>query len=672
MRSQPGPPGLSFASGLFACLGMAVALVSLASETCTAEDLKTLQSYADVLDLRGAPQSDRDRSFNVFFDMGAWHGYSLRPESEQGLGFVGPMLFAPGSAWMGMRFGDLQLIDRVTGRALALTAGSRYSSALPGRLVQTAAADDVAITQTLIFSDARSALLRIDLRSSRPRSLALTLLGAPIRGDVRYQVVDGSSVATFASSAVRVRTRLLGSESAVQVDADGRGYRLVPSADLRLPASQTISVFVLQSALLDDAEAEPVPARPEAQFEANAQRWNGYLRSVFDNGSVLLRQSRYRRVAVKAIQTLISNWRSASGDLQHDGVFPSYSNEDFNGFWAWDSWKHAAALARFAPQLARSQIRAMFDYQNDVGMVADVIYRDSRQNNWRDSKPPLAAWAVWEVYRATRDRAFLAEMFPKLLRYHRWWYEERDHDRDGFAEYGSTDGTRIAAAWESGMDNAVRFDATQMLRNHDHAWSMDQESVDLNSFLCLEKLRLANMARVIGNQRLARSLTNEASLLKQRIRAQMFDRDTGYFYDIGIADGKPMRVMGSEGWAPLWTGVATRQQARAVARIMLDERKFATPMPFPTLAADHPAFSPVTGYWRGPVWLDQAYFAVEALGRYGMRHEADLMRRRLLDQAEGLLGDAPIFENYDPLTGTGVQSRNFSWSAAHYLLLLMR
>lgn len=672
MRSRSDTTSDSCANKLFAYLGITVVHVVLACATCGAEDLKTLQRYADVLDLRAAPQSDRDRIFNVFFDMGAWHGYSLRPESEQGLGFVGPMLLGTGGAWASARFGDLQLVDKLTGRSLELTAGSRHSSALPGRLVQMAAADDVAITQTLIFSDARSALLRIDLRSSRPRSLALTLLGAPMHGDVRYEEGDGSSVATFASSAVRVRTRLLGAESAVRVDADGNGYRLVPSADLRLPASQTVSVFVLQSALLDDSEAEHVPPRPDAQFEANAQRWNGYLQSVFDNGSALLREPRYRRVAVKAIETLISNWRSASGDLQHDGVFPSYSNEDFNGFWAWDSWKHAAALARFAPQLARSQIRAMFDYQNDAGMVADVIYRDSSQNNWRDTKPPLAAWAVWEVYRATRDRAFLDEMFPKLLRYHRWWYAERDHDRDGLAEYGSTDGTRIAAAWESGMDNAVRFDATQMLRNHDHAWSMDQESVDLNSFLHLEKLRLADMARVIGNQSLARSLIDEASLLKQQVRAQMFDRDTGYFYDVGIEDSEPMRVMGSEGWAPLWAGIATRQQAQAVARIMRDERKFATRMPFPTLAADHPAFSPVTGYWRGPVWLDQAYFAVEALRRYGMQREADLMRRRLLEHAEGLLGDAPIFENYDPLTGAGVQTRNFSWSAAHYLLLLMR
>ena len=150
----------------------------------------------------------------------------------------------------------------------------------------------------------------------------------------------------------------------------------------------------------------------------------------------------------------------------------------------------------------------------------------------------------------------------------------------------------------------------------------------------------------------------------------MFDADTGYFHDIGLGSGGPVRVMGSEGWIPLWTGLANDRQARAVARVMLDPRKFATRMPFPTLAADHPQFSPVKGYWRGPVWIDQAYFGVAALSNYGLRKEAERMRRRLLDNAEGLVGDAPIFENYDPLTGAGVQSPNFSWSAAHFLLLL--
>ena len=127
----------------------------------------------------------------------------------------------------------------------------------------------------------------------------------------------------------------------------------------------------------------------------------------------------------------------------------------------------------------------MFDYQQPDGMVIDCIYTDPSENNARDSKPPLVCWAVDEIFTHTGDTAFVAEMYPQLLSYYKWWYEKRDHNRNGMCEYGATDGTLEAAAWESGMDNAIRFDNAVMLKNDraDDAWSMDQESVDLNAYL---------------------------------------------------------------------------------------------------------------------------------------------------------------------------------------------
>ena len=94
-------------------------------------------------------------------------------------------------------------------------------------------------------------------------------------------------------------------------------------------------------------------------------------------------------------------------------------------------------------------------------------------------------------------------------------------------------------------------------------------------------------------------------------------------------------------------------------------------MPFPTLAADDPRFSPIKGYWRGPVWLDQSWFGVDALKRHGFRKQADEMARRLVLNAKDLVAQAPMYENYNPLTGQGHQSRNFSWTAASYLFLLL-
>ena len=95
-------------------------------------------------------------------------------------------------------------------------------------------------------------------------------------------------------------------------------------------------------------------------------------------------------------------------------------------------------------------------------MVPDFISYNKKYNNWRDAKPPVAAWGAMNVYKATGDKKFLETMFDKLYKFHQWWYAERDHNHNGICEYGSTDGTLIAACWESGMDNGVRFDDAVM------------------------------------------------------------------------------------------------------------------------------------------------------------------------------------------------------------------
>lgn len=110
-------------------------------------------------------------------------------------------------------------------------------------------------------------------------------------------------------------------------------------------------------------------------------------------------------------------------------------------------------------------------------------------------------------------------------------------------------------------------------------------------------------------------------------------------------------------------------QAAAIRTALTDPAQFGTAMPFPSVAKSSPSFD-ATGYWRGAVWLDQAYFALTGLQRYGYATDARTLLDRLLATAQGLTGDQPIRENYDPLTGAGLNSSNFSWSAALLLPLL--
>ena len=93
-------------------------------------------------------------------------------------------------------------------------------------------------------------------------------------------------------------------------------------------------------------------------IEDNHLRWEKYL-EITKNKSLSKEE---KLILTKSICTLINNWRSAAGALKHDGLFPSYHYKWFQGFWSWDSWKHAVALVKIDVELAKNQVRAMYDY----------------------------------------------------------------------------------------------------------------------------------------------------------------------------------------------------------------------------------------------------------------------------------------------------------------------
>ncbi|MFF2962438.1 trehalase family glycosidase [Streptomyces sp. NPDC057963] len=688
-------------------------------------------SYADVLDLHGTPTAaqpgdDEDNNpVDVFADRGAWHAYAL-PEggdSDAYGGFSGPLYIAQEYPWwLSKSFSRIRLTEH--GRTLDLAGGGapRFTS-LPGRLLQSYdLGRGLRLTLDLRFATARSALVRAEVRNTgpAPRTLDADWTGSLLRPadkpmrDAPSLTATGSGVGVGFAKVRETWDYLTGGterfevthRDRVRTTVDGDSYRTEAADPVTLAPGRSHSfdwtesyTFTTAERRKEQAKVREVLARPAPVVSASDARWRGYVAGVTEGVP-----ADRRRTAVKSLETLVTNWRGAAGQIKHDGITPSISYKWFTGgIWAWDTWKQAVGTARFAPELAESQIRSMFDWQirpdsttrpQDAGMIPDVIfYNDPAHGggNWneRNSKPPLAAWAVWEVYARTGDRAFLREMYPKLAAYQAWWYRNRDHDHNGLAEYGATadpandspEERRLAAAWESGMDNAPRFDATLgtgIVANRAAGgtllgYSLDQESVDLNSYLAADQGYLARIAGALGRGADARHWQQRSDATATAVRTTMYDATDGWFHDTALGTGAPLtsRGRGIEGAVPLWTGTASAGQARSVRDKLTDPAEFATTVPFPTVAKSSPYFSP-TAYWRGPVWLDQAYFALGGLRRYGYGTDADALTDRLLTHASGLAGNGPIMENYDPTTGAPLNAPNFSWSAALLLPMLTR
>ena len=639
------------------------------------------EEMANVLNIQGIPQGQYNLEPFGFSDMGAWHGYAL-PEADSTTyygGFSGPLTMKMWGQWLSKNLCQLELTNADNMTAIDLSQAKAELNYKPGKLEQILDLEKLSIKLSLIFVSERTALIQTEINNKGAENLSLFVgwKGELFPKEIALNQSEKGIQVDFEKGDEFFMIHNNASKT-TEISPDKRSYRMILKDKQELAAGKSLNVNLLHSYYFNQQEAGKEAkqysnwlANTDQLFAENKNRWNDYLYKALDSKNPLLDKIENRKLAAKCVQTLTTNWRSAAGDLQHSGVFPSAAYQGFYGFWSWDSWKQAVALVRFNPELAKSNLHSMFQYQDEMGMVADCVYFDPKENNWRDTKAPLASWAVLEIYKVTSDLEFVKEMYPKLVKYHKWWYEYRDNDQNGLCEYGSTDGTLIAAKWESGMDNAVRFDDTKMLKNNEHGWSMDQESVDLNAYLQAEKEDLGELAKLIGQAEDAKNYTAEAAELKQRISSEFWDEATGFFYDREIVTGKLLTVQqGPEGWTPLYTGIATKEQAKRVTSILMDTSKFATKVPFPTLVADHKKFNPLKGYWRGPVWLDQAYFGIKSLELYGYNKEADLLSQKLLQNAEGLLQDAPIRENYHPISGKGLNANHFSWSAAHYLMLL--
>lgn len=748
--------------------------------------------FKNVIDRTGAPgymhdyDYDDHQRFNPFFDLGSWHGHLLPDGPTTMGGFPGVALLTEEYInFMATNFDRLTVYQHGKKVDFTLEAWS-----IPGALVQKLSSKEVQVEMTLRFASPHTSLLETKITSNTPLDLVwdgelLNKLEAKEGKALSDKTIDGEYpdyqrkiTATRDGLKVtfgKVRSTwdlLTSGESAYQVHKSVAmkttvsGHRFTGKAHI----NGSTTIYTTYSHLLtaeDVAKEQPqirdILARPSSYMLASQQRWDEYLKKGLNNPDATPEQT---RVAVKAIETLNGNWRTPGGAVKHNTVTPSVTARWFSGnqTYAWDSWKIAFAMVHFNPEIAKDSIRALFDWQiqpndpvrpQDAGMILDLVTwnpiaeRGGDGGNWneRNTKPSLAAWSVMEVYNVTKDKAWLQEMYPKLVAYHDWWLRNRDHNGNGVPEYGATRDkahntdsgemlftvkngdkeetlsglknyasviskgqydsltipAQVAAGWESGRDDAAVFgfiDKEQLdkyvanggkrgdwvvkfaeNRSHDGkllGYSLLQESVDQASYMYSDNHYLAEMATLLGKTQDAKRYQALATKLADYINTCMFDANTQFFYDVRIEEkplangcaGKPIveRGKGPEGWSPLFNGAATQPHADAVVKVMLDPKEFNTFVPLGTAALTNPAFGPDI-YWRGRVWVDQFWFGLKGMERYGYRDEALKMADTFFKHAKGLTADGPIQENYNPLTGAQQGAPNFSWSAAHLYML---
>jgi alpha,alpha-trehalase len=218
---------------------------------------------------------------------------------------------------------------------------------------------------------------------------------------------------------------------------------------------------------------------------------------------------------------------------------------------------------------------------------------------------------------------------------------------------------------ESGFDVTFRFGLFGADTHH-------YAPVCLNSLLYKTEQDLREMSILLGRKEEAQVWRRKALGRRTQIVKYLWDEHRGLFFDYDFVAGARSSYEYATTFYPLWAGVASKEQARAVVRnLAMFEQPGGLAMSRRETQAqwDYP-------YGWAPIHL----LAVEGLRRYGYDLEANRISSKFLATViQNFLLDHTIREKYDVVTGSDITHieagykqnvTGFGWTNGVFLELL--
>lgn len=400
--------------------------------SCNCQKRQSLQiitnQIPNILDYNANPQNPYDRNYLAFSDQGAWFAYGFPQDSHNYGGFAGPFLMTQENGhWCSKVLSQLILFNNNIEKQIDWNEFTITYEGYNSHLKQVFKNDQLRITQTLYFGSAHTAIIITEVvnLSDHTISLSPSWIGGLISKNLNISKQNNLIIIDSDLSKAIGKIQSYGDEI-VATETTDSSY-VLELMEFTLDSGKTKQLILSHSFVfpeyniqneqyaIDSMTINPTKYLQERIWEKEYQ-----LKTLYSKMDTAWDDTAYRNLMAKTTLTLQNNWRIPAGELKHSGLFPSYHYEWFHGMWAWDSWKHAVALVQYDSQLAKDQIRAMYDFVDDDGFIADCIYRDTtiENHNYRNTKPPLSAWAVWKVYEQDDDTMFLKEMYPLLIKQH--------------------------------------------------------------------------------------------------------------------------------------------------------------------------------------------------------------------------------------------------------------
>ena len=214
----------------------------------------------------------------------------------------------------------------------------------------------------------------------------------------------------------------------------------------------------------------------------------------------------------------------------------------------------------------------------------------------------------------------------------------------------------LRAAAESGWDFSSRWlressDGSPPNLSLSTICTTDIVPVDLNAFLHTLETSISRLSRSDGDEATAARFEQSARRRRAAIDQLLWQADPGAYFDYDARQAAPRRALTAATVVPLFTGIASTQQALAVARTVC--RRLLAPGGMATTEW-------VSGQqWDRPNgWAPLQWMAVQGFERYGLRAIADDVRSRWVKTVGDVYcREGKVVEKYALRETTGERTR---------------
>ncbi len=298
---------------------------------------------------------------------------------------------------------------------------------------------------------------------------------------------------------------------------------------------------------------------------------------------------------------------------------------------SWDSAFQAVTASLIDPDIAQDQLRFLLSdrWQQPDGHIPCAEWVMDNEC------PPIFAWAAWRVYEQSHDTAFLQEIYPGLQRNYDYWWAH------------NMVGDSLFTGGFLGMDNLPRG-------------APGAAQADASAWMAFFARDMARIASELGDPLTSERYWVDRGRIQEAINNQLWDDETGFYYDRASAGGRLVTQKSYSGLIPLIAGIVPPGRVPAILGALRDEEQFLSLAGIRSLSKASPLYRPalagrgVNSNWRGPVWVPINYLLIEALADIDPSLAAEIRRRVVTNIEADWQSTSRLHEFFDGDTGLGL------------------